>query len=147
MRIRSTAVTTTEGRTAGTVAAIDQGLRRCHRLRNRTDFERVRSEGRTFRGRLFTVGVRVDPLLPTPRLGVITSRRVGPAVVRNRLRRRVREAFRRSRPGFAMAADVVVIPRPEAGPEPCATVERELEKLWTRAGLLAPPSEQPPAWE
>jgi ribonuclease P protein component len=52
---------------------------------------------------------------PRPRLGVTVSRRVGKAVVRNRVKRAVREWFRRSREWLGGRLDVVVIARPGAG--------------------------------
>ena len=45
------------------------------------------------------------------RLGVTVSRRVGGAVVRNRLKRRIREWFRRNRTNLVPGTDVVVIAR------------------------------------
>lgn len=48
------------------------------------------------------------------RLGITVSRRVGNAVVRNRLKRVVREAFRHSGALFDAGLDVVVIARPSA---------------------------------
>jgi ribonuclease P protein component len=45
-----------------------------------------------------------------PRLGLAVGRRVGGAVVRNRLKRRLREIFRRHRDVFPAPLDVVVIP-------------------------------------
>jgi ribonuclease P protein component len=49
-----------------------------------------------------------------PRLGLTVSRKVGNAVVRNRVKRRIREWFRRERGCFGGAWDVVVIARREA---------------------------------
>jgi len=49
-----------------------------------------------------------------PRLGLTVSRKVGNAVVRNRVKRRIREWFRRERDCFGGAWDVVVIARREA---------------------------------
>jgi ribonuclease P protein component len=49
-----------------------------------------------------------------PRLGVTVSRRVGNAVVRNRIKRGVREWFRRSRKGLEERVDLVVIARASA---------------------------------
>lgn len=62
-----------------------------------------------------------------PRLGVTVSRRVGNAVVRNRVKRRVREWFRRNRGVFPPDRDVVVIARASAAEIPSAEVGRELE--------------------
>ena len=46
------------------------------------------------------------------RLGVVASRRIGPAVMRNRAKRRLREAFRLNRHGFQGNMDVVLVARP-----------------------------------
>jgi len=51
---------------------------------------------------------------PSDRLGIIASRRLGGAVVRNRAKRRLREAFRRQRDDRPhVPLDLVVIPRRE----------------------------------
>jgi ribonuclease P protein component len=62
-----------------------------------------------------------------PRLGVTVSRRVGCAVVRTRVKRRVREWFRRNRGLFPTGKDIVVIARPAAAEIPSVEVGRELE--------------------
>jgi ribonuclease P protein component len=46
------------------------------------------------------------------RLGVVASRKVGPAVARNRAKRLVREAFRRNPDIFPKDLDVVIVVRP-----------------------------------
>jgi ribonuclease P protein component len=46
------------------------------------------------------------------RLGVVASRKVGPAVARNRAKRLVREAFRRNPTVFPEGLDVVIVVRP-----------------------------------
>jgi ribonuclease P protein component len=55
--------------------------------------------------------------LPHPRLGLSVSRRVGGAVLRNRWKRLIREAFRISQHQLPQGVDLVVIPRGEADPE------------------------------
>jgi ribonuclease P protein component len=54
--------------------------------------------------------------LPYPRLGLSVSRKVGKAVVRNRWKRLIREAFRLSRPALPEGLDLIVIPRPNVEP-------------------------------
>jgi len=65
------------------------------------------------------------------RLGLTVSRRVGGAVVRNRVKRRIREWFRTHRELFPRGKDCVIIARPAAAGIDHREVDREL------AGLLA----------
>lgn len=64
-----------------------------------------------------------------PRLGLTVGRRVGNAVVRNRVKRRVREWFRASRSGLAPSADLVVIGRRGAGALSGREVAEALDRL------------------
>ncbi len=52
--------------------------------------------------------------LPYPRLGLIVSKKVGPAVVRNRVKRCLREIFRHHKQAVGEYRDVVVIAKPSA---------------------------------
>jgi ribonuclease P protein component len=72
------------------------------------------------------------------RLGITVSRRVGGAVVRTRVKRRLREWFRTHRALFPMGKDFVVIARPTAATAPAEEIGRELEGVLARlarAGL------------
>lgn len=68
--------------------------------------------------------------LPVPgaRLGLIVSKKVGNAVVRNRVKRQVREAFRLLRPDLPANTpnDLVVIARPDAAKASSADIARSL---------------------
>jgi ribonuclease P protein component len=68
--------------------------------------------------------------LDRDRLGIIASRRVGGAVIRNRAKRRLRELFRRQQPGLAAARgdramDVVAIARTALIEAPFPAVEAD----------------------
>jgi ribonuclease P protein component len=77
--------------------------------------------------------VEADGAPPPSRLGLVVSRKVGPAVVRNRVKRLCRECFRTS-PGLVPAGiDLVVIARPGAGDLTLAAVRAEWQAV---AGLL-----------
>jgi ribonuclease P protein component len=63
------------------------------------------------------------------RLGVTASRKIGGAIERNRVKRLVREAFRRSRLLFPSGLDIVFIAKKNAVETEYDQVVREIEKL------------------
>lgn len=70
------------------------------------------------------------------RVGISVSRAVGSAVVRNRTRRRLRQAARTLLPRLACGHDLVLIARPAAADASAAALEEALKGLARRAGLL-----------
>ncbi len=110
-----------------------EGLPACRRLRRRPEFLLVYAAGRKVSGRLAVVFARPAPGNRT-RLGVTVTRKAGSAVVRNRLRRRVREVFRRSAAVIAGSpVDLVVTLSPRAAEAPFSELRGELERLFARA--------------
>jgi ribonuclease P protein component len=109
-------------------------LRRAARLRDARDFQRVNRTGTRRAGLHFVAVVAVSGPVPVarPRLGLAVSRRVGNAVARNRVKRRVREWFRRERASLPAGTDWVVIARAGAAELGASEVARELSELASR---------------
>jgi ribonuclease P protein component len=70
--------------------------------------------------------------LPHPRLGLVVSRKVGPAVTRNLWKRRLREVFRLNKNDLPLSVDLLVLPRRGAEPDFDRLME-SLPRLATRA--------------
>jgi ribonuclease P protein component len=99
------------------------------RVRKRPDFKRIQSQGRRVYTAHFVLLLHArqpsDSGAETSRLGVTVSRRVGSAVVRNRAKRLVREAFRATRDLWDEDLDLVVIVRKPPGSMKLADVQNE----------------------
>ncbi|MBZ5515249.1 MAG: ribonuclease P protein component [Acidobacteriia bacterium] len=80
------------------------------RLLSRREFRRVYDEGQRRSGRLGAVFYRPNGL-PLTRLGITAPARLGSAVLRNRVKRRLREAFRLNRVAIPAGWDIVLNPR------------------------------------
>lgn len=101
------------------------------RIRRQSDFQAARREGRRVEGRHFLLHVR--PTGGGRRLGITVSRAVGIATVRNRVKRIVREVYRRERGALPDGIDVVVIARRPAAAIAYAAARDELCALFRRA--------------
>jgi len=71
------------------------------------------------------------------RIGIGASRKTGNAVVRNRIKRRIREFYRHVRAALKPHYEVVVVVRPGAGSLSHGAMKEELESLFQRGGLLS----------
>ena len=103
-----------------------------HRLRRRQDFDRARQRGRSTRSTLLILNA-VRTADDVTRCGFNVSRRVGKAVVRNRVRRRLREIMRQALPALDGGWDLVLVARPGAAQATFQTLRAAVDELLGRA--------------
>ena len=97
------------------------------RLRHRQEFLRAQAQGKRFHTRHF--GVTLAPMAEGhPRLGLVATRRIGKSVQRNRVKRLLREFFRRHQTGLP-ALDLVIMAKKGAAALEYHQVEEELGRL------------------
>ncbi|MEW6159764.1 MAG: ribonuclease P protein component [Verrucomicrobiota bacterium] len=106
------------------------------RLKDRRDFAQIKSKGqRTAKGCLIANWLPLPPGAPS-RLGLITSRKLGGAVVRTRARRLLRESFRRHQHDLARPIDLVLVARASIVGKKFTDVEHDFLAVLRQNGLL-----------
>jgi len=110
-------------------------LGRSMRLAQSRDFSRVRQAGdRLVHGCLIANWQKL-PAGAQSRLGVVTSKKIGGAVVRSRARRLLRETFRQHQYDFNQPVDMVLVARNSIAGKHFADVEKDFLTVLKRAGL------------
>ena len=99
------------------------------------DFAALQGEGTVRSHSLLVLRIRRTGLEET-RFGMSTGRKLGGAVVRNRVRRRLREALRVMAPSFQPGWDVLIIARSPATGADFETLAGTLKTLLRRGGVL-----------
>ena len=109
---------------------------RTRRLTHRPEYERVKREGITQRGKFLKLSVMPLENSSPWRVGFVTSGRVGGAVVRNRVRRRLREIVRRHQHELRHGFWFVIVARQDAAMATYGALEDEWLHLARRASIL-----------
>ncbi|MBC8076507.1 MAG: ribonuclease P protein component [Chloroflexales bacterium] len=110
-------------------------MKRAYRLRRPDQFQRVRREGRSWSHSLLILN-SAPSRRKQPRCGFVVAKRIGNAVVRNRAKRRVREALRLIFAHIAPGHDLVFVVRsPIVAETPFTQLQSAIEHLVRQAGL------------
>ncbi|MCS7207705.1 MAG: ribonuclease P protein component [Dehalococcoidia bacterium] len=106
---------------------------RPQRLTHKRDFDRLQKTGRTYHGRFLFIRTAPNGE-QTVRVGFAIAKRLGKAVERNRLRRRLREILRLSplTPGW----DILVVAKGDAVHQTYHTLRDDVGRLLRQAGIL-----------
>jgi len=104
-------------------------------IKKNHEFRRLYARGTSRISPLLAVYVRRKKNGPL-RLGITVSTKVGKAVIRNRVRRRIREAFRLNELSFTDSADIIIVARVRAADASFAQIEKSLLNLADELGIL-----------
>jgi ribonuclease P protein component len=101
-----------------------EGLPARQRIRKKKDFLVLYKKGRRYKSRFFSL-IYASNVLPYSRLGVVASRKVGGAVVRNKAKRWMRELFRRNKGLLESPVDMLIVALPDMARASWAEVREE----------------------
>ena len=103
-------------------------------LKKSRDFKQVYNQKRSLANRLLVLYVKENES-EVNRLGVSISRKVGCAVVRNRIKRLIKESYRANEKTLVMGYDLVIVVRPAAAHENFEQIGKSLWDLLKRNNL------------
>src|ERR1700689_4382851 len=111
-------------------------LNRASRLAQSRDFARVRQQGQRLALGCLIANWNTLPDGTLPKLGVVTSKKIGGAVQRSRARRLLRESFRQHQHEFAQPVELVLVARNSIAGKNFEDVEKDFLAALNRAKLL-----------
>jgi ribonuclease P protein component len=106
------------------------------RLTRNEDFQKIYRLGKSAANHQFVVYFRPNQTLEKFRLGISVSKKVGNAVVRNRLRRKIKEIIRLSENQIKPEIELIIIARKPAVEMEYAELRRSVFHVLNRAGIL-----------
>lgn len=105
-------------------------------MTRRNEFARVRRDGKSAASRHFVMATLADSSITHLKVGLITSRRVGKAVTRNKVRRRLRSILSKHGDRLQSGRYVVMVARHRAGEASFQQLEQDWLRLAERLGIL-----------
>ncbi len=111
-------------------------MQRRLRLTRSEDFERLRQTGQSRSHAWLVMNVAANQL-PHNRYGIITTKKLGKAVQRNRIKRQLREVLRLLHSQLRQGYDVVIIARPGIMGQPFHAIQRIVEQACHKLMLLS----------
>jgi len=117
-------------------------MERRYRLAHSGEFQRVRRQGRSWSHPLLVLLASANDV-PYSRFGFVVSKRIGKAVVRNRVKRLLREAVRARLANTAEGWDIVLIARTPIVQADLRHISEALDSLLRRAELTGASPQAP----
>lgn len=115
----------------------DESFRQEDRLRKRREFLRVQGRGAKVHTR-HLLGLALPSAAGRRRVGLTVSTKVGGAVVRNRIKRRLREIYRKERDALPPRIDLVLVAKSGAAHASFDTLREEFLEIARRVATAPP---------
>ena len=104
----------------------DLSFKKTERLTKRPEFKKVMDEGRKKRVERICIIFSIPNELGRKRLGIIASKKIGNAVTRNKVKRRIREIFRQIKHRIGPSLDIVIVSGKDMVRLPHRAIEKKL---------------------
>lgn len=104
-------------------------LKQKYRVRKQKEYDEIFARNQKLRSTNFMVLVHFNDKLKTPKFGIIVSSKVGNAVVRNKVKRRIRELIHSNIDSFQANAEYVFITFPQISNLDFPTLKTEFENI------------------
>ena len=118
---------------SGQIASFPKSVR----IQASSDFRNNKENGERLAKGCLLANWQVLPTNSFSRLGVVTSKRIGKAVIRNRARRLIRECFRLHKYEFINKIDLILIARKSIAKYSFQEVEKDFMELLKKSDLLS----------
>ena len=107
-------------------------------LKENHEFRRLYHRGTSSAGRHLVLYCRKNRLCRN-RLGLVSSKKLGHAVVRNRCRRRLREVYRLEKPQLKTGYDIILVARSRTATAPWPELQKQFRRLCRKVDLMKEP--------
>jgi ribonuclease P protein component len=103
-------------------------------IKNQVEFDKVFDNGKRYNGALLTA--IIEGTSGSTKLGIIVNSKYGGSVARNRIKRKIREAFRSAAEKISGGMELVVIPKELAKKAKTPEILTDLSSILHRAGII-----------
>lgn len=111
-------------------------MRKSYRVKKEAEFQKVFTQGKSCANRQFVVYMLEKPNQPHFRVGLSVGKRIGNAVARNWVKRRIRQSLTELKPQLKQDCDFLVIARPNAAGMSTAEIKQHLIHVLSLANII-----------
>ncbi|KRM05752.1 MAG: ribonuclease P protein component [Liquorilactobacillus ghanensis] len=111
-------------------------MRKSYRVKSEAEFQKVFKQGKSYANRQFVLYVLEKPGQLHFRVGISVGKKIGNAVARNWVKRRIRQSLTELKPELKQDCDFIVIARPAAAGLSMKVVKKNLLHVLHLARLM-----------